>query len=127
MVFSNKQILANVQSGHIVCVPFHPKYVSQASLDITLGYHYYRTERLWDHPLYNPFDASDVARYFGEALEAVPHAAWCQQNGLTELAGIPPDHPIIPLRPGERILAHTHEFFGILPPGACEVKARSTW
>jgi len=36
-------------------------------------------------------------------------------------------HVSFALRPGERILGHTHEFFGILPPGACEVKARSTW
>ncbi len=48
-------------------------------------------------------------------------------NGVNRLKNIPLDHPVISLKPGERILAHTHEFFGIKPPGACELKARSSW
>lgn len=127
MVFSNTQIRDAIDNGHIVCIPFNRKHVSQASIDVTLGRYYYRTERMQDHPVYNPFDPEDVGRYFGDALQAVPHKEWCQQNGIAPLKGIPPDHPVIPLRPGERILGHTHEFFGILPPGVCEVKARSTW
>ncbi len=126
-VYSNVQILEAVAAGHIACVPFNPKHVSHASLDVTLGHYYYRTERTGDRNLYNPFDEADVARYFGEPLEAVPHAVWCAANGVTPLKGIPADHPVIPLRPGERILAHTHEFFGILPPGAYELKSRSSW
>jgi deoxycytidine triphosphate deaminase len=126
-VYSNSQIRDAVKKSHIVCVPFNDKHVSHASLDVTLGNYFYRTERAGDRTLYNPFDAKDVARYFGEAKQAVPHKQYCEENGLTLLEGIPADHPIIPLRPGERILAHTHEFFGILPPGACEVKSRSSW
>lgn len=126
-VYSNMQIVQAVQTGHIVCVPFNPKHVSEASLDITLGHHYFRTERSGDHTLYNPFDEEDVYRYFGRPQEAVPHEQWCRDNGMTPVQGIPLDHPIIPLRPGERILAHTHEFFGILPRGACELKSRSSW
>ena len=49
------------------------------------------------------------------------------RSGFKPLVGIPDDHPVIALKPGERILAHTHEFFGIKPPGACEVKSRSSW
>ena len=41
--------------------------------------------------------------------------------------GIDPQQPIIVLRPGERILAHTHEFIGINPPGTTEMKSRSSW
>lgn len=126
-VFSNTQISQAIKDDHIVCVPFNPRHVSHASLDVTLGYYYYRTERSKDHPVYNPFDEGDVARYFEGALKAVPHKKWCDDNGVKMLKGIPPNHPIIPLRPGERILAHTHEFFGIKPPGACEVKSRSSW
>lgn len=126
-VFSNIQIRQAIDDGHIVCVPFNDKHVSHASLDVTLGYYYYRTERTGDHTIYNPFDEKDVARYFGEAKKAVPHKQYCDENGLKLIAGIPDDHPVIPLRPGERILAHTHEFFGITPPGACEVKSRSSW
>jgi len=126
-VFSNLQIEAAIKDGHIVCTPFNARNVSHASLDVTLGHYYYRTERAKGHPVYNPFDEGDVKRYFKGALQAVPHKAWCDENGVKMLKGIPASHPIIPIRPGERILAHTHEFFGIKPPGACEVKSRSSW
>jgi dCTP deaminase len=126
-VYSNTQILQAIDSGHIVCVPFNPKHVSEASLDITLGHYYYRTERTGDHTVYNPFDKGDVERYFGNYKQAVTHLQWCYENGMQPREGIPLDYPVIPLRPGERILAHTHEFFGIIPPGACELKSRSTW
>jgi deoxycytidine triphosphate deaminase len=126
-VFSNKQIRKAIEDDHVVCVPFQDKHVSHASLDVTLGHYYYRTERSKDHPVYNPFNEKDVDRYFEGSLKAVPHHEWCKENGIVPLEGIPADHPVIPLRPGERILAHTHEFFGIKPPGACEVKARSSW
>jgi deoxycytidine triphosphate deaminase len=126
-VYSNASILSAIDDGHIVCLPFDPKHVSHASLDITLGHYYYRTERNGHQILYNPFNEEEVNEYFGEALEAVPHGDWCEKNGFTPVAGIPLDHPIIAIRPGERILAHTHEFFGIKPPGAYEVKSRSSW
>lgn len=126
-VYSNMQILQAIEDGHIVCVPFQSKHVSHASLDVTLGHYYYRTERSGHHTLYNPFDERDVTRYFGEAKQAVPHGEWCKENGFEPVKGIPLDHPIIALRPGERILAHTHEFFGITPPGAYELKSRSSW
>lgn len=126
-VFSNKQIIKAIKDGHIVCEPFNPKHVSHASLDVTLGSYYYRTERSKDHPVYNPFDENDVKRYFEGALTATPHKKWCEENGIKMLAGIPANHPVIPIRPGERILTHTHEFFGIVPPGACEVRSRSSW
>lgn len=126
-VYSNSQIISAIEKGHIVCVPFNPKHVSHASLDVTLGHYYYRTERTGDHTLYNPFYEADVNRYFGEVKEAVSHKEWCDANGMQTVSGIPFDHPVIPIRPGERILAHTHEFFGITPPGAYELKSRSSW
>lgn len=126
-VYSNKQIRAALKEGHIVCTPFNPKHVSHASLDVTLGYYYYRTERMSGKSIYNPFDAEDVDRYFDGYLKAVTHGDWAKKNGVALQKGIPKSHPVIPLRPGERILAHTHEFFGIKPPGAYQVKARSSW
>lgn len=78
--------------------------------------------------VYNPFDEVDVSRYFKGPLEAIPHKAWCDKHGLKLFENIPEDHPIIVLRPGERILAHTHEFVGIRAHGgACKVKSRSSW
>jgi len=126
-VYSNKQIRAAIEDGHIACHPFNPRHVSQASLDVTLGYYYYRIEPANERTIYNPFDREDVERYFDGPYKAMPHEQWCQLNGFKPIAGIPADHPIIALKPGERILAHTHEFFGITPPGACEIRSRSSW
>lgn len=126
-VYSNTQIKAAIDEGHIVCVPFIPQHIAHASLDVTLGYYYYRTGQAKRGYVYNPFDETDVTRYFGEVHQAVSHQDWCIANGVRMLQGIPAEHPVIPLKPGERILAHTHEFFGINPPGACEIKSRSSW
>lgn len=126
-VYSNKQIKQAILDGHIICEPFNHKHVSHASLDVTLGYYFYRTGQSERGYVYNPFNESDVRKYFGKLHQAIPHQDWCANNRVAPLDGIPLDHPVIPLRPGERILAHTHEFFGIKPPGAYEVKSRSSW
>jgi deoxycytidine triphosphate deaminase len=126
-VYSNTQIVEAINNGHIICLPFNPKHVAHASLDVTLGYYYYRTERSGHKRLYNPFDEDDVKRYFGQPQAALAHGQWCIENGFEPVKGIPLNHPVIALRPGERILAHTHEFFGIKPPGAYELKSRSSW
>ena len=103
-VYSNTQIREAIKAGHIVCVPFKDEHVSHASLDVTLGYYFYRTGQATKGFVYNPFDESDVKRYFGEVQQAIPHQDWCARNGTKLLEGIPPEHPVIPLRPGERIL-----------------------
>lgn len=126
-VLSNVDITDAISTGHIVCHPYDKKHVSEASLDITLGYHFYRIERMQERTIYNPFDREDVERYFDGPYKAMPHGEWCKLNGFTPLKNIPLHHPVISLKPQERILAHSHEFFGILPPGACEVKSRSSW
>ncbi len=126
-VFSNIQIRQAIDEGHIICTPFQPKHVAHASLDVTLGYYFYRVERTNERNIYNPFDREDVERYFDGPYKAMPLEQWCKLNGVTPLKNIPLDHPVIALKPGERILAHTHEFFGIKPPGACELKSRSSW
>ena len=126
-VYSNTQIRQAIDDNHIVCTPFEPKHVSHASLDVTLGYHFYRVERANERNIYNPFDREDVERYFDGPYKAMPHKEWCNLNGIKLQKNIPEDHPVIAIKPGERILAHTHEFFGIKPPGACEVRSRSSW
>lgn len=126
-VYSNIQIREAIENGHIICHPFTPKHVSHASLDVTLGYYYYRIEKMNERTIYNPFDKEDVERYFDGPYKAITHGEWCALNGFKPVNNIPLDHPVISLKPNERILAHTHEFFGILPPGACEVRSRSSW
>jgi dCTP deaminase len=126
-VYSNTQIKQAINYGHIVFHPYNEKHIAGSSVDVTLGHYYFRTERAKDHPVYNPFDEADVDRYFGKAQKAVPHKQWCDEMGMKPLKGIPLSHPVIPVGPGERILAHTHEFIGIKAPGTSTMQARSTW
>lgn len=127
-VYSNTEIKQAIVDDTIVCVPYDPANVSEASLDFTLGHYFFKQEYQEDAKVYNPFDKADVARYFKGPLEAIPHKEWCDKHGYQLFDNIPEDHPIIVLRPGERILGHTHEFVGIRAHGgACEVKSRSSW
>lgn len=127
-VYSNREILTAIKDGQIVCTPFNSAHVAEASLDITLGYYFYKQEPDAFNRVYNPFDEQDVNRYFKGPLEAEPHDAWCKRNKQLPFANIPPKHPVIVLQPGERILAHTHEFVGIRASGgACEIRSRSSW
>lgn len=127
-VYSNTEILQAVKDGTIVCTPFDERNVSEASLDFTLGHYFYKQEYDERSRVYNPFDKDDVDRYFKGPLEAMPHREWCENYRYLEFKNIPADHPIIVLKPGERILAHTHEFIGIRAHGgAAEVKSRSSW
>ena len=127
-VYSNTEIKQAIADGRIVSVPYNESHVSEASLDFTLGNYFYKQEFEEISSVYNPFDQKEVKRYFKGPLEAMPHQDWCKENGYKLFENIPADHPIIVLRPGERILAHTHEFIGIRAhAGACEVKSRSSW
>jgi deoxycytidine triphosphate deaminase len=126
-IYSNIEIEEAISNGHIICTPFNKLHVSQASLDVTLGYYFYRIEKMNEQAVYNPFDSEDVERYFDGPYKATTHEQWCLSNGMKPLKNIPLDHPVISLKPGERILAHTHEFLGIKPPGAYELRARSSW
>ncbi|HSX47862.1 MAG TPA: deoxycytidine triphosphate deaminase [Patescibacteria group bacterium] len=126
-VYSNIQIKKAIETGHILCHPYNPKHISHASLDVTLGYYYYRIERMNERTIYNPFDPEDIERYFDGPYKAMEHEKWCKLNGFKPQNNIPLDHPVISLKPGERILGHTHEFFGIKPPGAYEIRSRSSW
>lgn len=127
-VYSNTEIKAAIADGTIVCTPYNQAHVSEASLDFTLGHYFYKQEYQEQAKVYNPFDEGDVQRYFKGPLEATPHKQWCDEHGFALFKNIPEDHPIIVLRPGERILAHTHEFMGIRAHGgASEVRSRSSW
>lgn len=126
-VYSNLQIKVAVQAGHIVFHPYNEKHIAGSSVDVTLGYWFYRTERASEGGFYNPFDPEAVAGYFSGPYEAEIHEQWAKKHGRALFTNIPPKHPIIVLRPGERILAHTHEFIGIKAPGTSTMQARSTW
>lgn len=126
-VYSNREIRAAIKAGEIILHPYTPEHVNGSSVDLTLGEWYYRTDRATGRDIYNPFDEDDVIRYFGEARQAKRHDELMESLGRTMLVNIPSDHPVIYLEAGERILAHTHEFVGIKPPGTTSMQARSTW
>lgn len=126
-VYSNTQIIEAIELGHIVFHPFQPEHINGSSVDVTLGEWYYRTDASDTASVYNPFDKNEVENYFGQPQQAVIHSEWCQQNNMPAFNNIPDDQPIIVLEPGERILAHTQEFIGILPPGTTSMQSRSTW
>jgi dCTP deaminase len=127
VVYSDRDIKNALKSGNIIIHPLVEDNIRGSSVDVTLGEWYYTTEQISDTGIYNPFDAIEVERYFEGPLRALPHADWCAKNGRHLFRGLTADHPIIVLRPGERILAHTHEFIGINPPGTTEMKSRSSW
>lgn len=127
-VYSNKQIRQAIKEGHIVCEPFNDDHVAGSSLDVTLGEWFYRMERPSQGGFYNPFDEKAVKAYFGPGpYKAEKHKDWAEKHGRKPFNNIPSRHPIIVLRPKERILAHTHEFIGIRAPGTSTMQARSTW
>ena len=41
-VYSNTEIKEAIKNGTIVSVPYEPGHVSEASLDFTLGYYFYK-------------------------------------------------------------------------------------
>lgn len=116
-----------METGHIVIYPFIKEHLAGSSVDVTLGDWYYRTERASEGGFYNPFEESAVNIYFGEPQQASTHKNWAHKHGRKLFENIPEDQQIIVLRPGERILAHTHEFIGIKAPGTSTMQARSTW
>ena len=126
-VYSNSQIKKAIANDHIVFHPYIEDHIAGSSIDVTLGHWYFRTEKNTNGGFYNPFDEHDVQQYFEGPISAEVHQTWAEKNGRKLFSGIPEDHPIIVLGPGERILAHTHEFIGIKAPGTSTMQARSTW
>lgn len=127
-IYSNTQIHADLTSGNIVIDPFTPSHVNGSSYDVLLGEYFYKSGNEEEDKLYNPYSASDVTRHFGEVMRAQPlseHSTIIKKLGITGIENVPADHPVIILRPHERILAHTHEFIGI-KQGTTSMQARST-
>lgn len=127
-VYSNKEIRADIESGNIVIDPFNDKHVNGSSYDVLLGEYFYKSGTEEPDRLYNPYEVSDVADHFGEVMQAEPlneHTRIMKRLGISAIKNVPSDHPVIILRPHERILAHTHEFIGI-KQGTTSMQARST-
>lgn len=127
-VYSNTQILHDIESGNIIISPFNPSHVNGTSYDVLLGEYFYKSGNEEPSKLYNPYSEHDVRAHFGELMRAQPlreHSQIIKKLGITNIENIPDNHPVIILRPHERILAHTHEFIGI-KQGTTSMQARST-
>jgi len=151
-VYSDKELRVALELGHIVCDPL-PDKVNGSSIDVRLGENFYLAGNARNvQGMFNPFDADDVNRYFDSPKQAkaariviaktLKNLEYLQESGVVsdtqfktqqeylkdadEIKGLDPEHPIILLRPGERILAHTNEFIGIKAPGTTSMQTRST-
>lgn len=126
-VFSAEEIREALDTGQIIIDPLVPENIRGSSVDLRLGEWFYSLEspEVYDH--YNPLDPESVKRYFKGPFRAEPNAEWCARHGRIPWVNIPEEHPIIVLRPHERILAHTVEYAGIVYGGTTTMQARSTW
>jgi deoxycytidine triphosphate deaminase len=147
-VLSDVQIIDALISGHVVCRPLRAENIRGASIDLTLGEWFWRCDAR-RRGVFNPYDEEEIKRYFAGPFQAKPYAdvydkigwqepGWPAPGGranpfdndggktTSPFDGIPDDWPVIVLRPGERILAHTHEFVGIRSPGTSQIHARSS-
>lgn len=129
-VYSNLQIRKAIANHHIVFHPFISEHIRGSSIDMTLGDLYYQCERLnGRRTIFNPFDQIDVDSYFSGPVRAMTSEEMYERGeiGVRRFVGIEDDHPIILIPGRSRVLAHTHEFIGINPPGTSEMRARSSW
>lgn len=124
-VYSDLEIFAAIEAGHIVMDPFMPEHIKGSSVDVTLAADFYLTDKLGNQTIYNPRDPDDVERYFVRK-RAISHSEWSATHKGTTFVNIDPTDEIIVLGAGERILATTQEFIGIYGPGTSEMRARST-
>jgi len=148
-IYSDRELRVALELGHIVCEP-RPEKVNGSSIDVRLGENFYLAGDARNiSAIFNPFEEEDVNRYFGEPLKAKPFKYVIDKvlkeirlneslptkekkrqleafEGHENLQNIDEDHPLILLRPNERILAHTEEFIGIRAPGTTSMQSRST-
>jgi deoxycytidine triphosphate deaminase len=121
------QIQTSIQSGNLVCVPFRDTSLRPRGLALTLGSYYYRTEQFDPAAVHNPFNSEDNEHYFEGPFRALTHRQQCALSGVRPLAGLSSERSVILLAPGERIIAHTHEFVGVPEHAAARLQALAGW
>jgi len=125
-LLTKKNILFHIGRKNIVIHPFNPICLGTTSYDVRLGENYFHEQqfRSSSRKIFNPFDPSDIKRYWGSPQQAIYALDWTKDNG--PLNNIKPDDRIIILGPGEMILAHTQEFIGGRNCVTAEMRARSS-
>ena len=113
-ILSDRQILEEYSKGNIVIFPFNPeqpKNLGNASLDITLGPHFYRKNPAYhgEHGGFvNPFCSTDVRNYWGSPQKA----SKIEDLFTSRTYNLPVDSEFIVLNPHETILVHSNEYVG---------------
>lgn len=138
MVMTKPTLLRAIEEGRIFVSPFDESCVNSASIDVRLGRWFYRLDH--DRPPFdsnqvlNPWNKSSVLSTWKGPFKAFTLEEWIKStlgavydHRVAVSRGLPPETPVIILRPGEVILAHTEEFIGgaddrIVP----SMQARST-
>lgn len=114
-VYSNTEILEDLQSGNIIIDPFKPKNLNGSSYDVSLGEYFYIISRKDElkPAVYNPFDAEHIESHFEGPHRAKRIGELAVSMQVQALNNVPTDAQGIILQPGQRILGHTQEFIGI--------------
>ncbi len=125
-LLSTAQILRHIKLGNIFISPFVRPNLKTTSYDVRLGENFFQEQpfRTSLRRIFNPFNPSDIARYWGKPQKAMLASDWTKENGPLE--NIRPDDRIIILGPGETVLAHTEEFIGGRNCVTTEMRARSS-
>lgn len=124
-IFNKLEIQAARERGQITIEPFRPELLQTSSVDVTVGEWYW----VFQEPpegFINPYDPDMIKRCFKGPYQGMRASEWAAKRKREPLVGIAPDQKIIEVRPGERILAHTHEFIGIRNGGTTKMQAKST-
>ncbi|MCW5952119.1 MAG: dCTP deaminase [Propionibacteriaceae bacterium] len=103
MLLSDRDILAEVETGRVQLDPWDPQMVQPASVDVRLD----RFFRLFDNHKYPSIDPAE------------------DQPELTRLIEVPADEAFV-LHPGEFVLGSTYEFVGLPDDLAARLEGKSS-
>ncbi|MCA0253438.1 MAG: dCTP deaminase [Actinobacteria bacterium] len=103
MLLSDRDILAEVETGRVRLDPWDPQMVQPASVDVRLDRYF----RLFDNHKYPSIDPAE------------------SQPELTRLIEVPADEPFV-LHPGEFVLGSTYELVGLPDDLAARLEGKSS-
>ncbi|CED91713.1 MAG: dCTP deaminase [Actinomyces succiniciruminis] len=103
MLLSDRDIRAELESGHVGLEPYDPEMIQPASIDVRLD----RWFRLFDNHRYPVIDPA------------------VEQDRLTHLVDVGPDEPLV-LHPGEFVLGSTYERVSLPDDVAARLEGKSS-
>lgn len=126
MLLSRNKILEHIKLGNIFISPFYLKNLGTTSYDVRLGENFFEEQpfRAADQQIFNPFDPTDIQKYWGKPKKAIRIKDWKKKH--FPLDKVKNQDRIIVIGPGETILAHTEEFIGGRYCISTEMRAKSS-